>query len=136
MMVLALGSAVIFFQLSLPPSIDQIAERMVGITLIVLGAYVFYSFFRPPEGGMPLTRFALIKRSFDWSVWKVRRFLGSKAELPSQPAMDYGARTTFVIGAIHGLGAETPSQLMVFLRPSDDVLHRLLAGLGIVGLAL
>ncbi len=132
MMVLVLGSTVIFFQLSLPKSVDEIAERLVGITLIVLGVYVFYSFFRAPEGGVPLTRFAMIRRSFDWCRWKIGRLLGSEAELPAHASGDYGAKTTFAIGAIHGLGAETPSQLMVFLLAAN------LGGLslGFLGLAM
>lgn len=131
-MVLVLGSAVIFFQLSLPKTIDNIAERLVGITLIVLGVYVLYSFFRPPESGVPLTRFAMIRRSFDWCRWKIGRLLGSETELPAHPSGDYGAKTTFAIGAIHGLGAETPSQLMVFLLAAN------LGGLslGFLGLAM
>lgn len=132
MMVLVLGSAVIFFQLSLPKSIDDVAERLVGITLIVLGLYVLYAFFRPPAGGVPLTRFALILRSFEWCRWKIGRLLGSEAERPVASAMDYGTKTTFIIGAIHGLGAETPSQLMVFLLAAN------LGGLslGFLGLAM
>src|SRR5208283_854275 len=39
-MVAALGTAVIVFQLSLPHGIDRIAERLVGLTLLVLGVYV------------------------------------------------------------------------------------------------
>ena len=39
-MVAVLGSAVIMFQLSLPRGMDRIAERLVGLTLLVLGVYV------------------------------------------------------------------------------------------------
>jgi len=38
--VAVLGSAVILFQLSLPEGMDRIAERLVGITLLILGVYV------------------------------------------------------------------------------------------------
>ena len=37
-MVAVLGSAVIVFQLSLPQGIDRIAERLVGLTLLVWGS--------------------------------------------------------------------------------------------------
>src|SRR6202043_4059849 len=42
-MVAVLGSAVIIFQLSLPHSIDRVAERLVGLTLLILGVYVLGS---------------------------------------------------------------------------------------------
>jgi hypothetical protein len=45
-MVAALGSAVIVFQLSLPQGIDRIAERLVGLTLLILGVYVLGSLFK------------------------------------------------------------------------------------------
>src|SRR5258708_28748811 len=89
MMVLVLGSAVIFFQLSLPKSVDEIAERLVGITLIVLRVYVFYSFFRAPEGGVPLTRFAMISRSFHWRPLKIGLLLESDIDLPAPPSDNY-----------------------------------------------
>ena len=44
--VAVLGSMVILFQLSLPHGMDRIAERLVGITLLVLGVYVLGSLFR------------------------------------------------------------------------------------------
>src|SRR3954454_298883 len=40
-----LGSLVVFFQLSLPRRIDSIAERLVGLTLVLLGIYVLGSLF-------------------------------------------------------------------------------------------
>jgi len=44
--VAVLGSAVIFFHLSLPHCIDRTAERLVGLTLVLLGIYVLGSLFR------------------------------------------------------------------------------------------
>src|SRR5580692_5409859 len=45
-MVAVLGSAVIVFQLSLPHGVDRIAERLVGLTLLILGVYVLGSLFK------------------------------------------------------------------------------------------
>src|SRR6201997_3167310 len=44
--VAALGSVVILFQLSLPHGVDRIAERLVGLTLLLLGVYVLGSLLR------------------------------------------------------------------------------------------
>ena len=40
------------------------------------------------------------------------RHVGS---LPSDPFSQYGRRNVFVIGMIHGIGAETPTQISIFL---------------------
>src|SRR5260370_37015032 len=53
--VAVLGSAVIFFQLSLPPAIDRIAERLVGLTPVVLGIYLLGFLFKVDY--TPPTRF-------------------------------------------------------------------------------
>jgi len=42
-MIALLGGTVILFQLSFPPRLDSWAERLVGLTLIVLAIYVLGS---------------------------------------------------------------------------------------------
>ncbi len=42
----------------------------------------------------------------------VHRHIG---EMPDDPFLDYAPRTAFGIGMIHGIGAETPTQLLIFL---------------------
>lgn len=48
-MVTVLGLGVILFQLSLPPSIDRWMEHFVGLTLLILGAYVLWSTLFQPQ---------------------------------------------------------------------------------------
>src|SRR5207248_8363335 len=43
--VAVLGSAAVIFRISLPPASDRWAERLVGVTLLVLGLYVLGTFF-------------------------------------------------------------------------------------------
>src|SRR5271154_2447085 len=57
-MVAVLGSAVIVFQLSLPHGIDRIAERLVGLTLLILGVYVMGSLFKGDAA--PRSRFHIM----------------------------------------------------------------------------
>ncbi|HZR27261.1 MAG TPA: hypothetical protein VFA71_00665 [Terriglobales bacterium] len=121
--VAALGSAVIFFQVSLPHAIDRIAERLVGLTLVVLGTYVLGLLFKGDCA--PRSRFVLLANTAEWLHWKVKTYWHSH-ELP-QPQVqnwNYNEKSVFVIGIIHGLGAETPSQLLIFFLTAN------LGGLG------
>src|SRR5271154_5655341 len=70
--VAALGSAVIVFQLSLPHGIDRIAERLVGLTLLVLGVYVLGSLFT--GNPKPRSRFHLIAGTLRWVHWKMSSY--------------------------------------------------------------
>jgi len=115
--VALLGSTVIIFQLSLPPGIDRIAERLVGLTLILLGVYVLGSMFR--GNYVHRSRFALVVNGLRWLHWKIRSSW-HKHDAPGRPAAwSYDGRSAFTIGIIHGLGAETPSQLMIFLLAAN-----------------
>jgi high-affinity nickel-transport protein len=113
-MVGALGSAVIMFQLALPHGIDRVAERLVGLTLLVLGVYVLGSLFagRPA----PRSRFHLLVNGLRWVHWKIKRY-SEDHELPrpADTTWNYNWQSVIMIGVVHGLGAETPSQLMIFL---------------------
>jgi len=60
LVVFALGFAAIVFARQLPPSIDGIMERFVGVTLIVLGAFVVYSLIRNGRGFRMRSRWMLI----------------------------------------------------------------------------
>lgn len=127
--VAALGSAVIFFQLSLPHGIDRVAERLVGLTLVLLGIYVLGSMFRGNH--VPRSRFVLLVNGLRWLHWKLRS-LWHDHEQTRPASFGYDGRSVFTIGIIHGLGAETPSQLMIFLLAANlGGLSKGFMGLGI-----
>lgn len=118
--VAALGSIVIFFQTSLPPVIDNWAERAVGLTLVVLGIYVLGSMFRGGEKVAPKSRIMILIGAFQWLSWRIRRaFHGAAAERPAAVNWSYTKKSVFFVGVIHGLGAETPSQLLIFLLAAN-----------------
>jgi len=121
--VAALGSAVIFFQLSLPHRLDRLAERLVGLTLVFLGIYVLGSLFRGDY--VPRSRFVLLANSLKWLHWKARiHWHNHEIPKPKTSNWNYDRKSVFVIGVVHGLGAETPSQLLIFLLAAN------LGGLG------
>lgn len=118
--VAALGSIVIFLQTSLPPVVDSWAERAVGLTLVVLGIYVLGSMFRSGGKAAPKSRIMILISAFRWLAWKVRRALhGQTAAPPAEMNWSYTKKSVFSVGVIHGLGAETPSQLLIFLLAAN-----------------
>lgn len=119
--VALLGAAAIAFRLSLPAASDRWAERLVGLTLLTLGLYVLGTFFRPtPHRHIPRTRITLLVNGFLWLYWRLTRiFGGTRVEAPQVFKDGYGASSTFLVGVIHGLGAETPTQLLLFLLAAN-----------------
>ena len=117
--VAALGSFVIVLGIHLPAGIDQWAERLVGLTLLVLGIYVLGTLIFRPDDTLPKSRYMLLHAGYHHArlVFK-RRKPGAPAE-PYAPPRNFDSRSVFVIGIIHGLGAETPSQLMIFLLAAN-----------------
>ena len=113
-----LGGAAVAFRIALPPASDRWAERLVGVTLLVLGIYVLGTYFR--EGAhshvRPRTRLTLLINGGLWIYWRLTRlFGGTRVEPPQVFREGYGTTSSFVVGVIHGLGAETPTQILLFL---------------------
>lgn len=118
--VAVLGAAVIFFQRSLPARIDSWSERAVGLTLVILGIYVLGTLFREKSSFRPRSRASILIGAFRWTARKARALFNPNA--PQPPAQDsdaYSRKAVFGIGVIHGLGAETPSQLMLFFLAAN-----------------
>jgi high-affinity nickel-transport protein len=120
--VAVLGAAAVGFRLSLPAASDRWAERLVGVTLLTLGVYVLGTFFRPSphHHARPRTRITLLINGMLWIYWRLSRiFGGTRVEAPQVFKDGYGTTSTFVVGVIHGLGAETPTQLLLFLLAAN-----------------
>jgi len=125
--VAVLGSAAVVFRIALPAASDRWAERLVGLTLLVLGLYVLGTFFRPSFFGpsthshaRPRTRITLLANGALWIYWRLSRiFGGTRVEAPQVFKNGYGTSSTFLVGVIHGLGAETPTQILLFLMAAN-----------------
>lgn len=116
--VAGLGSIVILLGISLPAGIDRWAERLVGFTLLLLGIYVLGSLVFRPEDTLPKSRYRLLHEGYHRARLAIRRSSDGAIEAYEPPA-NFDGRSVFVIGVIHGLGAETPSQLMIFLLAAN-----------------
>ncbi len=150
--VALLGAGVISLHLSLPARLDAIGERLVGATLIALAVYVAARLWRsrahladsspPPDAGhrhIPRSRIALLVSGAHYALWRVQRLADPTRPRPDPFAFRYDRSSVFVVGIIHGLGAETPSQLLLFLYAANlGGASRGLLGLGcfLVGLLM
>jgi len=120
--VAILGSAAVGCRIALPAASDRWAERLVGVTLLVLGLYVLGTFFRPSthSHARPRTRITLLINGILWIYWRLSRiFGGTRVEAPQVFKDGYGTSSTFLVGVIHGLGAETPTQILLFLMTAN-----------------
>jgi high-affinity nickel-transport protein len=166
LVVLALGLVAIVLGDRLPESVDQVMGRVVGATLLLLGAFVFWSLVRQGRDFRMRSRWMLVfagaRRGARWLRTRrattpavapvlidhdhahddthhgaevalaaavpaatatttttttkthahAHRHLGT---VPDDPFMNYGRATAFSVGMLHGVGAETPTQLLLFV---------------------
>ncbi len=114
--VVALGLAAITFGALLPDWLDPIMGRVVGFTLVSLGLWVLYSVYRYARAG---ERFRLRSRwmlVFDgmrhgWRLLQAR--LHGHEHVEPLEMSSYGPKTSFGVGMIHGIGAETGTQVLL-----------------------
>jgi cytochrome c biogenesis protein CcdA len=113
--VVVLGALALTFGAVLPDWVDPIMARVVGVTLLLLGVWVFVSLYQYARHGQPFrlrSRWMLV---FDAARYGWRRF---QARLHGHEHVDpiemssYGPRTAFAVGMIHGIGAETATQVI------------------------
>jgi len=113
--VVILGIIAIIAAGFLPSWVDPVMEKLVGITLIFLAAYLFYSVYRYYRGGGEFklrSRWMLIfagaQNAWSW----IRSRTGNHEHVHATPKQ-YNARTAYGIGVIHGIGAETGTQALI-----------------------
>ncbi len=114
--VFMLGLLALAFGALLPDWVDPIMGRVVGITLLILGVWVFVSLVQYLRGEAEFrlrSRWMLV---FDGVRFAWRRlqakFHGHEHVAPLEMS-SYGYRTAFAVGMIHGIGAETGSQALL-----------------------
>jgi cytochrome c biogenesis protein CcdA len=190
LVVFVIGTFAIILGEQLPSSIDSFMERLVGVTLVLLGVFVFVSLIRHGRDFRMRSRWMLIFSGTRNLYRRVRatqdlrrersRSRASVAGAPDDPEsvhthadggvavavaddlpvsewhhghhgrpghhhhthpepdafMNYGKRTAFAVGMVHGVGAETPTQVLIFLAAvgHGKLLGELVLAVFLVGL--
>jgi high-affinity nickel-transport protein len=114
--VVALGIAALILGAVLPDWVDPILEKVVGVTLVLLGVWVLFSVYQylTGKGEFRLrSRWMLIFDfiRYGWGALQAR--IHGHEHTPSVHATQYGPKTAFGVGMIHGVGAETGSQALL-----------------------
>ena len=121
--VAALGIAVLELHMGLPEGLDHWTERLIGLTLIVLGIGVVAGILRKDAHGHRHSRIesrlAIAINGVLWTAWRVRLLWKPDAPKPDRFQWMYNGKSVFVIGILHGVGAETPSQLALFFLTAN-----------------
>jgi len=127
-MVALLGSAALLANTLLPAWIDPIFEKAVGVTLLLLAGWVFYSLVQHLAGRGEFrlrSRWMLLFSGVAYLWHRLHARLEGQAHghrhedgHDHEPAhehklMQYGPWTAFLVGIIHGIGAETGSQVLL-----------------------
>jgi cytochrome c biogenesis protein CcdA len=160
----AIGAAVILAWTHVPEAVGDVMERVVGVTLVALGAWVIVSTVRngrstrmPSRGTLLLAGLRRLRRrskpvviehehdhpvgephehdpqlvhAHDHDHAQARELVGAGAPnpapthrhrhrhvatLPDDPFPAYGGGVAAGVGAVHGIGFETPTQAVVFV---------------------
>lgn len=110
LVIAALGAVVGVLGLDLPAGIDRVFEGVVGATLVALGAFVLWQLGRDRSeyryAGRVRLLVGVVRRA--WS--RARR----RGTAPTEPLDDLSPRSAFAVGVLHGTGAETPTQVVLF----------------------
>lgn len=130
LVVALLGLAALAFGALLPEWVDPIMGRVVGVTLLVLGAWVFYSLYAYARHGRAFrlrSRWLLVFDGIRYGWRRLQAWLHGHEHADPMEMSSYGPRTAFGVGMIHGIGAETGSQVLIIAAVGGAAAH----GLGV-----
>jgi high-affinity nickel-transport protein len=116
LVVVLLGSVALLFGARLPDWVDPIMGRVVGLTLVVLGVWVFVSLYNYVRHGGEFrlrSRWMLVFAGVRHAWRRFQSWLHGHEHVEPMEMSSYGPRTAFSVGVIHGIGAETATQVLL-----------------------
>lgn len=114
--VAVLGTLALLFGAVLPDWVDDIMGPVVGATLLFLGIWVFVSLYQYARHGREFrlrSRWMLVFDSVRYAWRRFQARLHGHAHVDPMEMSSYGVRTAFGVGVIHGIGAETGTQVLL-----------------------
>ena len=114
--VLALGILALVVGAVLPAWVDPVLARVVGVTLVLLGVWVLISVTQYVRGKGEFrmrSRWMLVFDGVRYAWGRLQSRIHGHEHEPIAHASQYGPRTAFGVGMIHGIGAETGSQALL-----------------------
>ena len=115
-MVALLGGAAILLGTQLPDWIDPLMGRVVGLTLLLLGIWVFVSLYNYARHGTEFrlrSRWMIVFDGVRYGWRRIQARLHGHEHVEPLEMSSYGPRTAFGVGMIHGIGAETATQVLL-----------------------
>ncbi len=114
--VAALGLLALLFGALLPDWVDSVMGPVVGATLVFLGIWVFVSLYQYARHGHEFrlrSRWMLVFDSVRYGWRRFQAWLHGHEHVDPMEMSSYGVRTAFGVGMIHGIGAETGTQVLL-----------------------
>lgn len=116
LVIVIFGLFAVLIGVKLPSWIDNVMEPFVGTTLIILGIYLLVTLIRDRKNFRLKSRWIILFRLVHKIVHFFREKIGHHHEhKPIDYPEKYQHHTAFTIGLIHGIGAETPTQVLLFV---------------------
>jgi hypothetical protein len=116
LVVAILGAAALLIGTRLPGWIDPLMGRVVGLTLVLLGIWVFVALYNYARHGAEFrlrSRWMLVFDGIRYAWRRLQARIHGHEHVEPLEMSSYGSRTAFGVGMIHGIGAETGTQVLL-----------------------
>lgn len=118
LVIIVFGCVAVLLGVTLPHWVDGIMERVVGVTLLILAVVFVISLIRDDNEPM-ISRWRLLFVGFyNLFGWMAEKVDGQRRKRSLTAPIRVNRWGAFGIGIIHGIGAETPTQLLMFATAS------------------
>jgi high-affinity nickel permease len=115
LVIILLGFSAVLLKYSLPAWVDGYMEKLVGVTLIILSIVLLNILLKKNKEVIMISKWRLayngITHVISWLLWKLFK---QKTDFKAKLNIKTSKRGAIIIGFIHGIGAETPSQILLF----------------------